>query len=71
MNLTMLSSILIINCIDESQSYIFMNVYHYLLRICLLCSVGLLAGCSTAGLSGAFGTSAPSESFAALSWSSV
>lgn len=43
-----------------------MNVYRCLMRICLLCCVAVLTGCSASGLSGAFGTPAPSESFAAL-----
>ena len=43
-----------------------MNFYFYLTRILFLTFIFLLAGCTTVGLSGAFGTSAPSESFAAL-----
>ena len=43
-----------------------MTVYSYLLRASLLLPIVLLCGCSAAGMSGAFGTSAPSGSFAAL-----
>ena len=43
-----------------------MNLYFYLTRILFLQFLVFLTGCSAAGLSGAFGTSAPSESFAAL-----
>ena len=43
-----------------------MNFYFYLTRVMYLPFIVLFAGCSNVGLSGAFGTSAPSESFAAL-----
>ena len=43
-----------------------MSFYFYPTRFLFLQLIFLVAGCSTSGLSGAFGTSAPSESFAAL-----
>ena len=43
-----------------------MSFYFYLTRIFFLLFLVLLTSCSSTGLSGAFGTSAPSESFAAL-----
>ena len=46
--------------------FIFMNVYHFFLRFYFIFCVALLSGCSATGLSGAFGTPAPSESFATL-----